>query len=121
MSLYNNEFRCRKFSTENCYFPRIPLYFPSGNSMNTKKKKKLIQRNNNLSTKIYAGNHQQGSFSLNADQSPKKPKGYKDDIVRVNHSDRRLVFTDKSASFSKKAEALDRRTVISCLSASRVR
>lgn len=131
MSLYNNEFCCRTIPQQTATFSSCcSLSLPPENSANTGKKiweKKKKKKNysegtiNNLSTKSQGGMNSWACISLNVGQPPQQPKGYRDENVRVNHSDRRLIFAESSASFSKKEEALDRRTVTSCSSASKVR
>lgn len=67
-------------------------------------------------------NNQLLCFGLNAGCGPRKKSwSYRDDNVRVNHSDRRLIFADISASFSKKEVELASKFVTSCCRASKLR
>lgn len=75
----------------------------------------------NLSTKNMRENTQLACFSRYTGLFPMKANSYEDDNVRVNHSDRRLIFADMSASFSRKEVAFDTRTETSCFSASKLR
>jgi hypothetical protein len=114
-----------EFSAAKCYFIPILLSLTSeSNSLN--KIKKLIQKYNKESIyrkiKLWGGNSSLGCLDLNmAHVLRKEAKSYKDDNVRANQSDKRLILVVISASFSKNEVALDSRIEASCFSASKLR
>lgn len=121
-----------EFSTAKCYFILILLPLASeSNSLNKikenkKKKKKLIQKYSKesiyLSTKKKYGRKRAPQAALTIVLlCSREAKCYKDENVRTNHSDKRLILAVISASFSKNEVELEMKIETSCLSASKHR